>query len=145
MPAVRCEAARKKNIHRVSGNASPGRLGNMKNSATETFNRYLTAFSEGPAGIESAAALLDDAFHFDGPMLQAETKREFLQGLQAMGAMQPSFKMLRQFADGDHVCSVYEFSAGGPAVVMADWAEIKAGKIVRQKLIYDSVKMKPPQ
>ncbi len=107
-------------------------------------NRYLDAFSQGPEGAPAGLALIHDDFQFDGPMLQARNKQEFIEGLASMGPMTPKINMLTQLADGEDVCSIYEFIVGeNPPVVMAEWSQVRKGKIVRQRLVYDSAQMKP--
>lgn len=103
-------------------------------SAIETVNRYLQALE----GSEDPFVYLADDFEFHGPLLQANSKAEFMQGLAAMGPMQPQIEMLRQFEEKGEVCSIYHFIVGTTPIVMAEWAVVKNERIVSQRLIYDT-------
>jgi ketosteroid isomerase-like protein len=112
-------------------------------SNAELFETYLTRFTSGDA--EGAAELLADDFTFDGPMLQAGSKAEFLAGAGTAAAMARGFKMHQQWTDADTVCSVYDFEietpAGGGSVPMAEWSVIRDGKLVASHLIFDTAAM----
>jgi ketosteroid isomerase-like protein len=51
-------------------------------------------------------------------------------------------RMLRQFAEGNQVCSIYELvmrtPAGGTLTIpMADWIQVLGGRVVEQRIYYD--------
>jgi len=127
----------------VSGWLRPVRPLGM-NNATKTVRLYLEEFAKGADGMPAAMALLSDDFEFDGPMLKTRGKAEFIEGIKGMAGGTLSLNVLKQFTEGDDVCSIYEFSLGGPAVVMAEWSHVRGGKIVKQRLVYDSAQMASP-
>ena len=71
-------------------------------------------------------------------MLKANSKAEFLEGLAAMGPMKMKFEMLKQFEDGNEVCSIYNFLVGDTPVLMSEWSTIRRGKIASQRLVFDT-------
>lgn len=113
------------------------------NNPIETVNSFLAEFSKGANAMPAALALLTDDFHFDGPMVKARSKAEFARALQAMGGSAPTFNVLKQVASGSEVFSLYEFCAGGPTVLMAEWSRVEGGKIAEQRLVFDPAQLKP--
>ncbi|HEU5391315.1 MAG TPA: nuclear transport factor 2 family protein [Streptosporangiaceae bacterium] len=107
------------------------------------FRTYLERFTGGD--VEGAAEFLADEFAFDGPILQAKDKAEFLAGSAAAAAMARGCTIRRQWADGEDVCSVYDFEvqtpAGAGAIPMAEWSVIRDGKLVSSRLLFDTAAM----
>jgi hypothetical protein len=112
-------------------------------SKADIFRAYLERFTGGD--VEGAAELLADEFAFDGPILQAKDKAEFLAGSAAAAAMARGCTIHRQWVDGDDVCSVYDFEiqtpAGAGAIPMAEWSVIRDGKLVSSRLLFDTAAM----
>lgn len=112
-------------------------------SNAEIFRAYLERFAGGD--VTGAADLLADEFTFDGPILQAKDKAEFLAGSTAAAAMARGCTIHRQWADGEDVCSVYDFNiqtpAGAGAIPMAEWSVIRDGKLVSSRLLFDTAAM----
>ena len=52
------------------------------------------------------------------------------------------YRMLRQWEDGDEVCSVYEFNIKSPiargSVLMCEWTTVRDGKLAASRLVFDS-------
>ena len=115
----------------------------MTVSNEDIFRVYLERFTGGD--VEGAAELLADEFAFDGPILQAKDKAEFLAGSAAAAAMARGCTIHHQWVDGDHVCSVYDFvidtPAGAGAIPMAEWSVIRDGKLVSSRLLFDTAAM----
>jgi hypothetical protein len=112
-------------------------------SNADVFRTYLERFTAGDAS--SAAELLADEFTFDGPVLQASSKAEFLAGAASLGSIVRGFEMRRQWSDGDEVCSFYDFKietpAGAGAIPMAEWSVVRDGKLVASRLLFDTAAM----
>jgi SnoaL-like domain len=112
-------------------------------SNADVFRTYLERFASGD--VEGAAELLTDEFAFDGPILQAKGKAEFLAGSAMAASMARGCTMHHQWADGDDVCSVYDFKietpAGAGAIPMAEWSVIRDGKLVSSRLLFDTAAM----
>ena len=107
------------------------------------FRTYLERFTGGD--VEGAAEFLADEFFFDGPILQAKDKAEFLAGSTAAASMARGCTVHHQWVDGDNVCSIYDFEietpAGAGAIPMAEWAVIRDGKLVSSRLLFDTAAM----
>ena len=112
-------------------------------SNADIFRAYLERFTGGD--VEGAAELLADEFAFDGPILQAKDKAEFLAGSTAAAAMARGCTIRHLWVDGEDVCSVYDFEietpAGAGAVPMAEWCVIRGGKLVSSRLLFDTAAM----
>ena len=112
-------------------------------SNAEIFRIYLERFTRGD--VDGAAEFLDDGFDFTGPILQSASKADFLAGSAMAAAMARGCEIHRQWVDGDSVCSVYDFKVetplGAGSIPMAEWSEIKGGKLVSSRLIFDTANM----
>lgn len=112
-------------------------------STADVFSTYLDRFTSGD--IAGAAELLNDDFAFTGPMLQAEGKEAFLAGASGLAPIVRGNEMLRQWVDGDEVCSIYEFKvetpAGAGSITMTEWATVREGKLASARVIFDTAAM----
>ena len=112
-------------------------------SIADVFGSYLDRFTSGD--ISGAAELLTDDFVFNGPMLQAEGKEAFLAGAAGLAPFVRGNEMLRQWVDGDEVCSVYNFKietpAGSGSITMAEWATVRDDKLASARVIFDTAAM----
>jgi ketosteroid isomerase-like protein len=109
-------------------------------SIATTFENYLDRFTSGD--VDGAAELLDDNFRFQGPMMQANNKAEFLAGTGALLPVARGYEMHHIWVDGDEVCAFYDFKietpAGAGSVAMAEWSVVRDGKLVSSRLIFDT-------
>ena len=112
-------------------------------SGADVFRSYLERFTAGDA--DGAAELLDENFSFNGPMLQANSKAEFLAGSAALGPIVRGCDIHRQWVDGDDVCSIYDFKVetpvGAGSIPMAEWSVVRGGKLVSSRLLFDTAAM----
>jgi ketosteroid isomerase-like protein len=112
-------------------------------SNVDVFRMYLERFTSGDA--DGAAELLADDFTFVGPVLQATSKAEFLAGSAGLGPIVRGCVMHHQWADGDQVCSFYDFNvetpAGAGSIPMAEWSVVRDGRIVSSRLVFDTAAM----
>lgn len=112
-------------------------------AADEVFRAYLDRFSAGD--IAGAGELLADDFSFHGPMLQAEGKAAFLDGASGLAPIVRGNDMLRQWIDGEEVCSIYDFrietAAGSGSITMTEWATVRDHKLASSRLIFDTAAM----
>lgn len=115
----------------------------MAVSNADVFRSYLERFASGD--IDGAAELLSDGFAFNGPILQAGSKAEFVAGSATAAAMARGCTMHHQWVDGNDVCSIYDFEietpAGRGAIPMAEWSVIRDGKLVSSRLLFDTAVM----
>ena len=112
-------------------------------SGADVFRSYLERFTAGDA--DGAAELLDDEFSFHGPILQANSKAEFLAGSAALGPIVRGCAFHHQWVDGDDVCSIYDFKVetplGAGSIPMAEWSVVRGGKLVSSRLLFDTAAM----
>jgi hypothetical protein len=112
-------------------------------SSAHVYREYLDRFTAGD--LPGARDLLAEDFSFHGPMLQAEGRDAFLEGASGLGPIVRGNEMLRQWEDGEEVCSVYEFKVetpiGAGSIPMTEWVRVKDGKLVSARLIFDTAQM----
>lgn len=114
----------------------------MKNS--EVFKAYIDAFTAGD--IDTARKYIADDFMFDGPMVKATNKKEFFDNISPeLIAMTRGYTMLRQFEDGDELCSMYEYNVETPvgkgAVYMTEWNKVRNDQLISSRLLFDSAQL----
>ncbi len=105
-------------------------------------NRYLSLTSSAGADLPQAATLLADDVVFTGPLMRLSGKDAYVGVLQQFMPAHVSTRVLRQFADGDEVCSIDELSLRTPAggtvtLAMAEWFKLRDGRIAEHTLYYD--------
>jgi ketosteroid isomerase-like protein len=112
-------------------------------SNADIFRTYLERFTTGDA--DGAAALLADDFTFTGPVLQADTKAEFLAGAAGLAPIVRGCVMHHQWVDGEQVASFYDFKVetpvGAGSIPMAEWSVVRDGKLVSSRLVFDTATM----
>lgn len=105
--------------------------------------KYLDAFTSGD--LDAAYDLVSDDFSFRGPMLQSDGKAAFIEGTRQLGPIVRGYTLLRQFAEGRDVCSIYEFHIetpkGAGSVLMTEWNTVEKGKLSSARLVFDSAAM----
>ncbi len=79
---------------------------------------------------------------FEGPLMKLSGAEQYLSTVGPFLKFHQGMRMLRQFEDGPHVCSVYEMTLGTPAggritFAFADWIRVEGGQVAEQKLYYD--------
>ena len=118
-------------------------------NAAETFNNYLAALTGGKQ--EQWSALIGETFDFHGPLLQSQGKAAFVEGASQLCPIIRGYKMLKQWEDGDEVCSIFDFNIETPlgkgTITMSEWTTVRDGKMVASRLIFntpDMVKLMPP-
>ena len=109
-------------------------------SNAQVFESYLDRFTSGD--VAGAAELLDESFVFRGPMVQTDNKADFLASTGALVPIARGYEMRRIWTDGDEVCAIYDFlvetPVGSGAILMAEWSEIRDGKLQSSRLVFDS-------
>jgi SnoaL-like domain len=112
-------------------------------SDQDVFRSYLERFAAGD--IDGAARLLAEDFSFDGPLLKASNKAEFLAGSAGLAPMVRGVELHRQWESDGEVCSIFDFRietpVGAGAIPMAEWAVVRDGKLVSSRLIFDTAAM----
>jgi ketosteroid isomerase-like protein len=109
--------------------------------ALETVIRFydLTNNKNQTDGLEK---LLSENMSFTGPLMQASGADKYIEMLKPLIKFHKSWKMIKQFENGNDVCSIYELTLGTPAgrdfsVTIADWIRVVDGRVAEQKIYYD--------
>jgi len=88
-------------------------------------------------------SLLAQDFKFIGPVDQTSGIDTFMKLNQSFFPMVTGMRTLKQFENGDDVCSIYEIDFKPPTgesliLKVADWVTVKNGKMVEERLYYDA-------
>ena len=110
--------------------------------ALSIVNRYLSLTGSADADLSLAAELLDQDVVFEGPLVRTTGREEYAALLRQFLPVHVSTRVLRQFVDGDEVCSIDELTVRTPAggtvsMTMAEWFTLRDGLIVTHTLFYD--------
>lgn len=114
-------------------------------TALEIVNRFYQLNCEIPKGqaqLSDLRALLSDDFVFSGPMMRLEGGDQYAGLLQQFLPMHESLTVVRQFADGDEVCSIVDLRVKSPSggtmkMDVAEWIVVKHGKMASHTIFYD--------
>ncbi len=113
---------------------------NKASGASQVVVEYLTAFSSGH--FDRARSLVSDDFSFRGPRLSTVGRDAFFAAAEGKDRFVRGFRMLRQWEDGNEVCSVYELDfatpAGAGSLVMSEWHTIRDGRLASSLLVFDT-------
>jgi ketosteroid isomerase-like protein len=111
----------------------------MKNAADIVNHFYDVCNNRQGEGLDKLVA---EDITFEGPLMRLSGATQYVQTVSPFLKFHKGMRMLRQFEQGEHVCSIYEMSFGTPTgSVMtssfADWIRVVNGKVAEQKLYYD--------
>jgi hypothetical protein len=88
---------------------------------------------------------LADDFQFSGPVASFDSAEGYRAMAAEAGKAVTSFRVRRQFVDGDTVCSIIDWEMAIPGVApmtSAELLEVRGGEIVRGELIYDAEELR---
>ena len=108
-------------------------------NAIDIVNKYYSILSEKQGeGLEAIAA---DDIVFDDPMTKARGVAEFVHYTKMWAQNKIIFHMLKQFADGNDICSLYTMEIPNPGgmlrIDVADFIQVREGKIAKEKVYFD--------
>jgi hypothetical protein len=105
---------------------------------------YLTAFYTGDFG--RARDLVAETFAFSGPFLQAEGRDAFFDGAQGLKNIVRGHRTVRQWSDGEDVCTVHEVELQTPAgqgvVLMSEWHTVREGRLAAGQVVFDTARFR---
>jgi ketosteroid isomerase-like protein len=86
---------------------------------------------------------LADDFTFVGPLAQTVGIEAYVALNQQLLPAHVETRVLKQFQDGNEVCSIYEMDLRKPngeifTAKMADWVKVKNGRMAEQYIYYDA-------
>jgi ketosteroid isomerase-like protein len=108
-------------------------------TALETVARYYDAWQN--RGGDMTDVPLAENFRFIGPVASFESAEGYRGMAREAGQAVTSFRVRRQFVDGNTVCSIIDWEMAIPGLGMltsAELLEVAEGEIVRGELIYDA-------
>jgi ketosteroid isomerase-like protein len=108
-------------------------------TALETVASYYDAW-QNRSGDMSDVPLAED-FAFIGPVASFENAEGYRAMAREAGRAVTTFRVRRQFVDGNTVCSIIDWEMAMPGLgklTSAEILEVADGKIVRGELIYDA-------
>ncbi len=109
-------------------------------SKLETVEKFLSGFND-PAKIQESLALLADSYQFRNPMVQLNSKAEFITLAQKMGQILTGVNLIHASESGDWVATYYEFKSsikGLESNLASEWFRVEGGLIQESYLIYDA-------
>jgi ketosteroid isomerase-like protein/uncharacterized protein YndB with AHSA1/START domain len=114
--------------------------GLLEQRPVDVVNRFYEAAADGR--IDELAGLVSEDVIFDGPVMHARGAREYVAMSEQLLAFHRETTMLRQFENGDAVCSIYDLRMATPAggeltLTMADWIDVAGGKVAAQRIYFD--------
>ncbi len=111
---------------------------NMTNQ--EIVKKFLNGFND-PAKIEESLDLLADDYKFKNPMVELNSKAEFIKLAQEIGAVITGIDIINMVENGDWVATFYEFKStvsGLESNTASEWFRLENGIIKESQLIYDT-------
>jgi predicted SnoaL-like aldol condensation-catalyzing enzyme len=109
-------------------------------SPSTVVNRYLDAFYAGK--FREAQALIADNYQFEGPFVEATNREAYFASAARLAPMVKGHTLLRQWVDGDEVCSIYDVAletpAGKGSVTMSEWHRSSQGKLTSGRVVFDT-------
>ncbi len=110
-------------------------------SPQQTVTKFLQAFMSG--NIEKASAMTRDDFSFHAPLLERiGDKHAYFAGADKKTRFIEAFRILRQWADGDDVSTLYELdirtAKGAATMAVSEWHTIKAGQVASTFMVFNA-------
>lgn len=122
----------------VSVNSFPQKNKNMTNQ--EIVTKFLNGFNN-PEHIQESLALLADDYKFKNPMVELNSKAEFITLAKEIGKVLTGVKLINSAENGDWVATYYEFRSSIPGLesnMASEWFRVEKGIIQESFLIYDA-------
>ncbi len=110
----------------------------MSNEAT--VRTFLDGFND-PAKIQASLDLLADDYRFKNPMVELNSKAEFIPLAQSIGATLTGVEVIHVAAAGEWVAAHYVFKSEIPGVEenpATEWFRVEDGMIRESHLVYDA-------
>jgi predicted SnoaL-like aldol condensation-catalyzing enzyme len=115
--------------------------GSREQRPSEIVTRFLSSYHGGR--IADARAMITEDFSFRAPLVDEGSQEVFFAGAEEKSALVRNFRVLRQWADGDDVSTLYEIEveteAGAASMPMHEWHHIRDGFIDSTVMVFDTV------
>jgi hypothetical protein len=103
----------------------------------ELANRYVEVLFSG-GDLEELIHLFAEDLKFSGPYYEFDSAADYVESLRSDPPAGFEYEMIRSFEDDSSACLVYRFSKPGVSTMMAQFFEIREGRIGRIVLIFDT-------
>jgi hypothetical protein len=103
-------------------------------SARETALEFIARFTEGD--VEGLAELLADDVHLSGPLLEVDSRADYLRALREDPPERAGFRVLDVTEDGDRVSVSWEYQKPEGSLVIDQWFEVTDARIQRSRLTF---------
>jgi hypothetical protein len=124
----------------TSAERATGSGADSAETASLAVSAYLAAFYSGD--FARARSMVATDFAFRGPFLQVEGRDAFFDGAAGLLPIVRGHRVLRQWADGDDVCSLYEVnletSLGAGSILMSEWNTVRSGLLTSGCVVFDT-------
>jgi predicted SnoaL-like aldol condensation-catalyzing enzyme len=107
--------------------------------AARTVTEFLRAFMTG--NIDKASKMVREDFWFRAPLQDGRgDKAAYFAGVEKKTQFIRAFRILRQWADGDDVSTVYELdietAEGAATMAVSEWHKVEAGQLASTFMIF---------
>ncbi|WP_187696193.1 nuclear transport factor 2 family protein [Xanthovirga aplysinae] len=102
--------------------------------------KFLNGFND-TEKIQESLALLADDYKFKNPMVELNSKTEFIALAQKIGAVLTGVNLINLAENGEWVAAYYEFKSALPGLesnMATEWFRLENGIIKESHLIYDA-------
>lgn len=102
--------------------------------------KFLDGFNN-PSQIQASLNLLAEDYKFKNPMVELNSKAEFIRLAQEIGTVLTGLEVIGVAEDGDWVATFYKFKSSIPGLesnIASEWFRLENGMIKESRLIYDA-------
>ena len=127
-------------IFSISTYGQQNEINNMTNQ--EIVTKFLNGFND-PTQIQKSLDLLADDYKFKNPMVELNSKAEFIELAKQIGAVITGIEIITIAENGNWVAVYYDFKSsieGLESNSATEWFSIENGIIKESHLIYDTSK-----
>ena len=113
---------------------------NKKMTNSQIVEKFLDGFND-PVKIQESLALLSDDYIFKNPMVQLNSKAEFISLAQEMGKVLTGLEIIQIAEENEWVAASYIFKSSIPGLesnLGTEWFRVENGIIHESYLIYDA-------
>ena len=106
----------------------------------EIVRKFLNGFNHS-AQIQESFDLLDSNYTFKNPMLELNSKQEFISLAKELATVLTGVNLIHTAENGDWVATFYEFKSTIPGLesnIASEWFRIEHKSIKESHLIYDA-------
>ena len=125
-------------IFSISTYGQQNEINNMTNQ--EIVTTFLNGFND-PTQIQKSLDLVADDYKFKNPMVELNSKAEFIKLAQEIGAVITGINIINISENGNWVATFYEFKSSIPGLesnIASEWFKVENGIIKESHLIYDT-------